>query len=296
MDIKRVGDISHQEFMEEFYNPGIPVIFENASKVWQANNLFTPDWLAQNFGDRTTEVKGKHYTMREIITLLQNSTETNPAPYPCIFDIPSTLPELLPLVQPLDLNYAKPNWLKSKMFNLGNWGGATELFIGGPGGKFPYLHLDYYHLNAWITQLYGEKRFTVFPRGQEHLLYPQNTWQSNLNIFEPDYEKFPLYKEATPIHFTVGPGETLFIPFGTWHTAYSLTQTISVAFDQLNEKNYKDFMQDVWNFRKPHGKLKALAIYSYAWMAGQMCRLSEQLETKPTTAKVVVSPIQQVSA
>jgi histone arginine demethylase JMJD6 len=215
--------------------------------------------------------------MREIMDMAENSSESNPAPYPCIFDIPETLSEVLPLLDPLDLNYAKPNWLRSKLFSKGHWGGATELFVGGPGGKFPYLHLDYYHLNAWITQLYGEKQFTVFPRGQEEMLYPRqdDPWRSELNIFEPDFEKFPKYKNATPIHFVVGPGETLFIPFGTWHTAYSLTPTISVAFDQLNEKNYKDFLKDVWQFRKPKGMIKAMAVYSYVWLAGQTLKITD---------------------
>ena len=279
MNIQRVGDISHREFMREFYEPGIPVIFTNAAKVWQAKELFTPAWFTEHFGTRITRVNGKTYTMRHIFELLAESTEAAPAPYPCIFNIPEVLPELLPLLRPLDLNYAKPNWLNNKLFSLGNWGGQSKLFIGGPGGKFPYLHLDYYHLNAWITQLYGEKQFTVFPRGQEHLLYPDphNLWRSDLNVFEPDYDKYPLFREATPIHFTVGPGETLFIPFGTWHTAYSLTQTISVAFDQLNHKNYSAFMRDVWSSEKQENTLKAVAMYSYAWMAGQMCRLGDKV-------------------
>lgn len=278
MDIQRVGAISQAEFTRDFYRPGIPVVFTQAAKVWQASGLFTPAWLAENFGGRTTHVKGREYTMREVISLLEGSTAERPAPYPCIFDIPGALPEILPLLQPLDLNYAKPNWLKNKMFSVGKWGSATELFVGGPGGRFPYLHIDYYHLNAWITQLYGQKRFTVFPRGQEHLLYPKpaDSWQSEVNLFAPDYERFPLFRQATPIEFVLGPGETLFIPFGTWHTAYSLTHTISVAFDQLNGQNYPAFMRDVWAFKKQQSALKAVAMYGYAWAAGQVCRLSEK--------------------
>ena len=154
--------------------------------------------------------------------MVESSTVNHPAPYPCIFNIPETLPEILDLLQPLHLNYAIPNWLNSKWFNKGHWGSATELFIGGPGGKFPYIHLDYFHLNAWITQLYGEKRFTVFPKGQEELLYPipDDPWRSEINIFEPDFQKYPKYKDATPVHFVVGPGETLFIPIR--NLAYSL--------------------------------------------------------------------------
>ncbi len=275
-EIQKVSDISYEEFMEKFYNPGIPVVFKNASKVWKANGLFTPDWFRKNFGERTIEKGDKTYTMSEVLDMVEKSTESNPAPYPFIYNIPEKIPEVLPLISPLNLNYARPNWIESKWFQRGYWGSATEIFIGGPGGKFPYLHLDYYHLNAWVTQLYGDKRFTVFPRGQEEFLYPKadDPWQSDINIFNPDYEKYPKYKNATPINFTVSAGETLFIPFGTWHTAYSLTPTISVAFDQLNKKNFKDFMKDVWTFKSRESKMKAIAFYSYAWLAGQSCKLS----------------------
>ena len=281
MEIIRRDNITQKEFLEEHYKPGIPCVFTNAVKDWQANGLFTPDWFRENYPDRTTEVKGKTYNMREIMNMVEASTEDKPAPYPCIYNIHEQLPELLPLIKP-DLIYSKPNWLDNKMFKLGKWGAALELFIGGPGGRFPYLHLDYYHLNAWITQLYGEKRFTVFPRGQEHMLYPRpnDPWRSELNIFEPDYEKFPLYKDATPISFVVGPGETLFIPFGTWHTAYSLTPTISVAFDTLNAKNHKEFMQDVWTFKSRDSKVKAMAMYPYAWVASNLSKITDRSGVK----------------
>ena len=214
MEIIRRDNITYDEFMEEHYKPGIPLVFTNAAKVWKANGLFSPDWFRENYPDRETDCRGTSYKMKEIMDMVETSTVEKPAPYPIIFNIPETLPEVMPLLDPLDLHYAKSNWLKNPMFQVGKWGGATELFIGGPGGKFPYLHIDYYHLNAWITQLYGEKRFTVFPRGQDDLLYPRpdDPWRSELNIFEPDFEKYPKYKDATPIHFTVGPGEKLLNP------------------------------------------------------------------------------------
>lgn len=279
MEIIKKSEISYEEFIEEHYKPGIPVVFKSASKVWRANGLFTPDWFRANYAERTTSVKGIQYTMREVMDMVEASTTANPAPYPCIFDIPSGLPELLPLLQPIHLNYARPNWFESKWFKRGNWGNVTELFVGGPGGRFPYLHLDYYHLSAWITQLYGEKQFTVFPRGQEDFLYPdpKEPWKSKVNIFEPDYAMFPKYKEATPVNFTVSAGETLYIPFGTWHTAHSLTPTISVAFDQLSSINQKDFMKDVWALNKQQSRLRAAAQYSYAWLASQSCQLEDSL-------------------
>jgi len=280
MEIQRKSNLSYKEFIEEHHDPGIPVIFTDASKVWEANGLFSPDWFRANYPDKVCDVydkkTGKPYTMKEVMDLVEQSSVENPAPYPLKFNIPVQIPEIMDLISPLNLNYAKPNWLEDKLFQRGNWGGITELFVGGAGGKFPYVHKDYYHLSAWINQLYGEKRFTVFPRGQEEFLYvtEKNQWQSEVNIFEPDYNKHPKYKHATPISFTVGPGETLYIPFGIWHSAYSLTPTISVAFDQLNSKNFSPFMSDVWHFKKQTGKVKALAAYTYAMLSGAKCRIT----------------------
>jgi histone arginine demethylase JMJD6 len=282
MEIKRTSSITHEEFIEEHLKPGVPVVFENASKVWKANGLFTPDWFRENFADRTTIVKDQEYTMREIMDMVEASSVENPAPYPCIFNVAEKLPEIEPLIQPLNLGYAQPNWFESSWFKRGYWGGTTELFIGGPGGQFPYMHIDYYHLSAWITQLYGQKRFIAFPRGQEDLLYidPNEKWKSKVNVFNPDYDLHPKFKEATPISFVIGPGETLYMPFGMWHTAYSLTPTISIAFDQLNGKNYNDFMRDVWDFKKHEGFAKASLQYGYALVAGQMCKLGDTFGVK----------------
>ncbi len=66
-----------------------------------------------------------------------------------------------------------------------------------------------------------------------------------------------------------------------WHTAYSLTPTISIAFDQLNAKNYPKFMKDVWFLKKRGGGvLKAAAMYSYALMAGTSCKIVDSVRPK----------------
>jgi hypothetical protein len=33
-------------------------------------------------------------------------------------------------------------------------------------------------------------------------------------------------------------------------------------------------MKDVWAFKIREGKMKAIASYSYAWLAGQTCKLA----------------------
>lgn len=282
MKIQKVGDISHREFMTEFYEPGIPVVFKNASKAWKANGLFTPSYFRTHFGDRKTGVNGREYTMNELLDLVENSSEATPAPYPCIYSVTKQLPELMGLISPLGMNYAVPNWFESQIFPLQLIGSGTELFLGGPGGKYQTLHIDFYHTNAWITQLYGDKNFIIFPRGQDKYLYPNrdNPWISDVNWHTPDYEKHPEFKHATPITVKVNQGETIFIPDGLWHTAEALSTSISVIFDQINAKNFDRWRSDVWNEKKEANKLKALAILLYVSMAKKYCQLGDLFGVK----------------
>ena len=136
MEIKRasIKELSYERFISEHWKPGIPLVFTDASSVWQANGTFSPDWFRKNYGDRHTEVNGKDYTMAEILDLVEGKDTSRPVPYPCKFHVNTQLPEVMPMLSPLSLNYAKPNWLESSWFSKGQWGGAIELFIGGPGG------------------------------------------------------------------------------------------------------------------------------------------------------------------
>ncbi|MEZ4807941.1 MAG: cupin-like domain-containing protein [Flavobacteriales bacterium] len=286
MEVRKVdaSEITYEEFHAEHWIPRVPLVFKNATRNWGAFDRFSPDWFRAHYGERRTVVDGKEYTMTEILDLVEGKDTSRPVPYPCKYHLPSQLPELVSMVEPLDLGFARPNWLESSWFRRGYWGSALEMFIGGVGGKFPYVHKDYYHLSAWINQLYGHKQFTVWPDGQDEALYPEpnDPWKSRIPDFENvDLTRFPKYKDATPTTFVVGPGETLYIPFGMWHTAKSLEPTISIAFDLLNGHNFPLFMKDVWAFKKRGGGVaKALAATGYAAIAGTACRIGDAVGVK----------------
>lgn len=70
-------------------------------------------------------------------------------------------------------------------------------------------------------------------------------------------------------------GESLYVPFGLWHTARSLTTSMSVAYDLMNAENFPDFLKDVWDFRKGGSKAKAVAITGYAAVAGALCKIED---------------------
>ena len=248
LSVEKKYGMSYEEFAKDHLFGDYPVVIGDACKDWTAKEKFTPEFFKSEYGNRKVEVQGQEYNLKDFIEIMEESTMDNPAPYPCKLQIDRDYPELIPDISPRFM-YAKPDWCHNPMVEplLGN-ADTYEIFLGSPGGQFPYVHYDYLGLHAFITQLYGVKEFTVIPPDQTPYVYPKenNSWVSEVpDIKNVDLEKYPLCANITPITFTVGPGETLFIPNGWWHTAKSLTVTISVALDSLNTSNWERFKMEV---------------------------------------------------
>lgn len=264
--------MSYTEFAKEHLFANYPVVIGDACEAWTAKDKFTPQFFKERYSDREVTIAGKTYNFGDYIDWMLTGNEENPAPYPCTLQIERDYPELLPDVLPR-LKYAQPDRIHSKLLPNRLLSGANtlEIFFGSPGAQFPYVHYDYMSLHAYITQLYGYKEFTVIPPDQTAYVYPKpdNTWVSEVNdIWNPDLEKYPLFAKATPVKFVVGPGETLFIPCGWWHTARSLTPTISVALDCLNASNWKSFMQEVDTNMSQRRPALAKAVQTYLSVVG----------------------------
>ncbi len=277
---KKYG-LSYDEFAKDHLFANYPVVIGDACENWPAKDKFTPEFFRENYGHRDVKVQGKWYKLSEYIDLMLTGTEENPAPYPCKLQIDRDYPELVKDVSPR-LKYATPDRAYSKLLPSQFLGGADmlEIFFGSPGGQFPYLHYDYMCLHAYITQVYGQKEFTVIPPNQTEFVYPnpENPWVSMIDDqINPDLKKFPLWAKATLLKFVVGPGETLFIPCGWWHTAHSVTPTISVALDCLNDSNWKNFIGEVDIMMSRQKPLKAKVAKAYLQVVGAILKTTEAM-------------------
>ncbi|MEO7199129.1 MAG: cupin-like domain-containing protein, partial [Dokdonella sp.] len=223
MPVERLAGIGVAEFTATYRRPRRPVILADAACEWRLYKRATPDFFRSEYGDRIVRIRGHDYTLRELIDLLEASTPEQPGPYPCKFEIAKDFRELIDVVTPR-FRYSLPDRQASKLLpqQLFKSVNNLEIFFGGPGGEFPYLHYDVMRLHAWITQLYGDKEFTVYAPDQEHLLYinPDMPWQSSIrDHHHPDYERYPLFRQAKSTRILLRAGETLFLPCGWWHTA-----------------------------------------------------------------------------
>jgi ribosomal protein L16 Arg81 hydroxylase len=265
--IDKRSDLSFKEFLNEYIKPNKPVLITNAAKDWKAHGLFTPDFFKKNFPGKVATIKGKQYKMDEYIEMMLASTEANPAPYPWKLDIERKFPELLEYIQP-GFEVMKKNRLKSPLFSdrFIPQAATLEIFFGGASGWFPYIHYDLYGMYAIVTQVYGKKEFILYEPGSEKYLYPDanDPWISTVKeYYNPDFEKYPLFKNAKGTSVVVNPGETVYVPKGCWHTARSIEPTISIAQDLLVPQNWDIFSRDVVYYKKKESKMKGLVFDLY---------------------------------
>ncbi len=247
--IERRHRLAYSEFVSEFLKPHRPVIISGALDQWKASK-WTPEYFRASFPDHLVNVDGKDYRMAEFIDLVLNSTDERPAPYLRNAIIDRFLPALLSAIQPLP-EYFSPNWLEgplSQLLRSRLHNGSAELYVGGRGGKFPFLHFDSWHTHAFICQVYGTKEFTAYSPDQTPYIYvePGSYNRSQIpDIENLDYKQFPLFARATQMRFKLEAGEILFIPGGWWHTAKMLTPSITVSVNRANASNWSELTRDM---------------------------------------------------
>jgi len=276
--IERRAGLTSEEFIRRYRDPMRPVILTDATKDWPALGKFRFEYFKKDLGNREVIIGNKKYRLGEFIDLLLGSTSDKPAPYPCKLNLRDEFADLVPDVSPR-FALANPNRVGSpllmKRFLEGLY--DMEVFLGGPGGEFPYLHYDFLGLFAYINMIVGEKEFTIYSPEQEPYLYvdPETSWISQVeNHHQPDLNKYPLLAKTRPVKIVLKASETLFIPSGWWHTARSLSPSISVAFDQLCASNWSFFTQDCCRTRKG---LKAALARGVLGIAGGLLTIHERL-------------------
>ncbi len=277
--VNKVYGLSPEEFRREHSSVGVPVVLGDAIDHWKARSVFTFDYFEREFGEREVEVHGKPCRMSDFIDLMRRSTFENPAPYPGKLSLDRDFPELLPFVTPRH-PLMLPDRIGSRWLPHSVLGHASsyEIFFGGPGGTFPYVHYDYMGLHALINQLVGEKEFIVVPPWQTDCVYPdpRNPWVSQVNdLKNPDLKRFPKAANATVLSFVVGPGETMFIPNGWWHTTVSRTLTISVAYDLLDRTNWGRFKNEVRTGLATANRGRRAAVLAYVTVVGVLLSMFE---------------------
>jgi hypothetical protein len=99
----------------------------------------------------------------------------------------------------------------------------------GPAGTVTPLHADYD--DNLFVQIWGSKRIFLAPPHHDAFLYPV---EANALLFgspfdpeAPDFERFPLARQAALLELVVEPGDMLYVPAGWYHQVRSLSFSLS---------------------------------------------------------------------
>ena len=245
--------LSKEEFVQEYVLKRQPVLIKGALNQWNALN-WTPQYLKDRSASRLlsyrTESGAATARFGDLVDLIFSGSLETPAPYLRNIDLRAWLPELAADINPLPV-YAADNW-RSHPLMLNAWPPDVrkelyELFVSRADTAFPYLHIDYWGMSAFLAQILGEKEVILFPAEDAPYLYPtaKNPLKSSVDDLDnPDYEKFPRLQEARQYRVTLCPGDLLFNP-GWWHTTRTIRTSVTLIWAYWNRHEWRDLINEV---------------------------------------------------
>lgn len=230
--VDRRKRLSLEEFQQIYLKKGIPVIMQGAANHWPCINKWTPDFIAEKYGDdpvslidaAPTNFDEVDYasiqtTLRDVILSMDEGEIKKYSRFNRLLD------EHPELVQDIDMDF-----LKSRR-NRFTQSYTFQVFIGGKGTKTQLHSAIGPNL---FTQVYGKKHWSIYPPDYACVLEPPVTrapyYFSSFEPDKPDYEQFPAMEFLDKYECTLEPGDVFFNPALFWHHVTNLSGTIGFGF------------------------------------------------------------------
>lgn len=216
-------DLSPEEFRNNYYFPGKPVVLKSISKNWPAYTKWNWDFLKQVAGHNRVgiynNVKSDAYTPVNTADDYKTFGEyldmiaKGPAAWRIfLFNIFDHAPGLTK-------DFSWPEEYMNGFVKK-----YPMLFVGG-ATSITHLHFDIDLSHILHTQFAGRKRVLLFPFSEQFKLYRKPFEVLSLADFShyyekngtPDYDAFPALKLANGYEVIMEHGDTLFMPAGFFH-------------------------------------------------------------------------------
>jgi hypothetical protein len=217
-----------------------PFVIEGVTNHWPAFEKWTWDFFKEQYGDKSLFVfradgglnlRKTHSVMgmREYVDYILNTADEHPF-YLVDYFVHQNMPELLN-------DFTIPKEFKSWFDRLPHKVKPKflSLYIG-PEKSMSQLHFDIMNTVAWNACFAGTKKWYFYPPSEA-----DNIYYSEVNVFNPDYEKFPKFANAKGYHLTQKAGDLVYTPPGWWHTVQNLEPSIALTDNFVNHLNIKRF-------------------------------------------------------
>lgn len=241
--IERIRSLDAEAVLARYVRASRPVVLTEVARAWPAIARWTPSLLREACGDIEVFVRGSRRGLKDIghVSLggyleWLEAGRFRPAGEPRGPALLASYHAAHPIKPYVAYDDKLATALRGdidfgSLLPAGHRFRATRFWLGPEGASTP-LHADSWGWNLFL-QVYGQKRFLLFPPAAGAQLYPSdlfefNTVYSRVDVTRPDLARFPRYRDARPIELTLDPGDLLVLPRRWWHDVESLTPSISV--------------------------------------------------------------------
>jgi hypothetical protein len=240
--VERRRNVPRQVFLENYYAENRPVILLDLTRDWKALSLWNPEYLRAKCGNEIVQIMRD----RDSDPLYEVNSETHKQPIPFseyvdLVTLGGRSNDYYLVANNSFLDKPSMQWVFDDIEFFPEYLDPAQrkgmaFFWFGPAGTVTPLHHD--KSNILLAQVYGRKQVTLIPPDQTHLLYNDIAVFSKVDLENPDYDTYPLYKNVTKVTITLHPGEVLFLPVGWWHHVRALDISINVSFLNFVFPNY----------------------------------------------------------
>ncbi len=239
--LKKVKDISLEDFQKNHLKKGIPIVFEGAAKDWECCKSWDLEFFNQKHGDErvvllansgeNTNVLDEAYESTTFSDIISN-IRTGGTKYLNFYPLLDKHPEYY---KDFDIQ-----WLKERRHQNNIYTGC-QMFLGGKGNEAA-LH-NAHQANLFI-QVWGEKKWVIYPSYYFPAVDPdpvRNLYRNApfrkgppFNPFNPDYEMYPRFEYIQGYEIHLKPGDILYNPPYVWHAVKNLTDSIACSYRWTN--------------------------------------------------------------
>lgn len=235
-EIERRKDLSLNEFKNHYIKKGIPVVLEGKAKDWACAKNWSLDYFSDLYGDEEIlyvnhEVIEDPYERILLRDIMEGIKKGDGSKYYRFYPLLQRHPEHIK-----DFDY---EWILKARHNL-TLGENFQVFVGGKGSCTP-LH-NAFSCNLF-TQAYGQKEWYIYSPYYSMIFDPDPAQNIYRNVssrqggvfdpFEPDYDKFPLFKYIDRTHVLLNPGDVFYNPPYWWHSVKNPSDSIGVGYRWL---------------------------------------------------------------
>ena len=266
--IDKRSDLTYEEFVKEYLEPGKPVILTDAMRHWPSCN-WTMDTFVEKYGnvpfktnwvywnEEKQKPKRVYMSAKDFVYYGRNQHDTDPG---YIFDGDFGTERATALLN----EYDRTPYFREDLFAvLGEHRPDFRWWLIGPAGSGSSFHIDPHATSAWNALLCGRKRWALYPPSMPPpgIGYKEQEFSVSFKSPKPFkwfVEVYPFLKpDQRPLEVMQEPGEIIFVPAGWWHAVCNVTETMAVTQNWVDKHNF----HVAWRDLKRDGGMMATEFY-----------------------------------